>query len=311
MAERDFYNVNDHRSYPFIHDDTRSLLPAGLLPDRGLVDAGFTMGHLSGFEPGTDSVYLHSFVIAVGEVRFDFRSGAPGFSGRRFLFTIPAGTPAGATDYQDSVLITGGGDDPDYGQAFLTVGDLTEILALGDGTYTASGVLRVEPALIQTEHNAFVEDITVANKSRCCPESCTNPLSSSSSSSSSGAPEEDCDPDRNCIYASDLTGDILFREGNNITIQLDEENNAFLFDALVGFGEGESCEDVIIDGDGEANFHRGEFCLACDEVIKSINGHEVPEGRLTIISSPGVQVIPNAPSYEVGIILDTDKFCQE
>lgn len=310
MAERDFYNINDRISYPFIHGDPTGLLPSGSLPKTGFVGAGFTMGHLSRFESGADSVYLHSFVIAAGEVRFDFRSGAPGFSGRRFLFTIPVGTPFGATDYQDAVLISGGAGDPAYGHAFLTIGDLTDILNLGDGTWEIDGILRVEPALIQTEYNSFVEDVTVANKARCCPTPCTNPLSSSSSSSSSGVPDDPCDPDAIHVHTSGLVGNISFREGNNVTIQVDEANNALLFDALVGYGEGESCEDVIIDGDGPSNFRRGNFCLSCDEVIRSLNGREIPEGKVVIVGGPGVKVEPNIPSYEVGIILDNEKFCE-
>jgi hypothetical protein len=270
------------------------------------VDAGFTLGKDSGFVPETDSVYLYSVKILAGAVSLDFRSGAPGFAGRCFLFVLPVGTPLGATCYEDSTLIAGGSPDPDQGYGFVTVGDLSEILALGNGTFTVDGILRVEPALIQTEVDMFVYAVSLANKARCCPAPCENQSSSSSSSAALT-----CDPDAIYALASGLVGDTLFKEGNNLIIQLDEVNNALLFDARLGYGLGRSCEDVIVDDDGVPGFRRGEFCLACDEVIRSVNGRTIPEGKLTLVGWPGVIIAPDQNSFEVGITLDPEKLCEE
>ena len=304
MAERDFYNINDRISYPLVHDDPVVLLPSGILPRQGLVDAGFTMGKDSGFVPADDSVYLYSVKILAGEVTLDFRSGAPGFTGRHFLFVLPAGTPFGATCYEDSTLIAGSSPDPGQGYGFVTVGDLSEILALGNGTFVVDGILRVEPALIQAEVDLFVYNVSLANKARCCPAPCSN---QSSSSSSSIAPV--CDPDAIYPLVRGLAGDILFKEGYNVTIQLDKSLNVLLFDARVGYGEGETCEDAIIDGENESGFHWGEFCLSCNNAIRSVNGRAVPEGRLVLVGWPGVEIVPDQTAFEVGIKLDSEKIC--
>jgi hypothetical protein len=311
MAEREFYNLNDQISYPLVHGDPVDLSPSGVLPKQGIVDAGFTMGKDSGFVPETDSVYLYSVRSDSDEIQLDFRSGAPGFAGRRFLFIFPAGTPFGATCYADSTLISGGSPDPDKGYGFVTVGDLTEMRALGyllmfTYLFTVMGILRVEPALIQTEVDMFVHDISLANKARCCPAPCENQSSSSSSSMAMA-----CDPDAIYVLTNGLTGDVLFKEGNNIIIQLDEVNNALLFDAQLGYGLGKSCEDVIVDDDGVPGFRRGEFCLACDEVIRSVNGRTIPEGKLVLSGWPGVVITSDQNSFEVGITLDPEKLCEE
>jgi hypothetical protein len=103
---------------------------------------------------------------------------------------------------------------------------------------------------------------------------------------------------------------VLFKEGNNTTIQLDEENNALRFDARVGYGMGESCEDTIVDDDGMLGFRRGEYCLSCDEVIRSLNGHIIPEGRLLLVGWPGVEIAPDNLKHEVGITLNPEKLCE-
>lgn len=304
MAERELYNSNDQISFPFIHGDPLGLLPPATLPRQGIVDAGFVMGIDSEFDIETDSVYLHSFYVNLGSVFFDFRSNATGFSSHRFLFDFPAGSTAfGTTCYADATLITGGPEEPNLGRAFLTVGDLTDILSLGDTLWTLTGLLRIEPGLIQTEVGSFISSVAVGNKARCCPEACGVPSSSSSS-------EAACDPDRIFLQAQGLMGDILFREGNNIGIQLDEANNAILFDALLGLGEGETCEDVIIDGDGDGGFHRGESCLTCGEVIRSVNGRVIPGGKLVLSGWPGVQITPDSDNHLIYITLNPEKFCE-
>jgi hypothetical protein len=305
MAERDFYNINTRISYPLIHGDPVTLLPSGTFPREVLVDAGFVMGKDSGFLPETDSVYLYSVTVTYGDIILDFRSTASGFSDWHFSFLIPSGTPPGATAYEDATSISDTHPDHNYGTGFITVQDVSALLLLVPGTYTLEGVLRVEQGLIQTEVDSFVADVSLANKARCCPTPCGNQPSSSSSSAA-----QLCDPDGLYVLARELEGDVLFKEGYNVTIQVDEANNALLFDARLGYGAGESCEDVIIDDDGEDGFHRGEFCLSCDEVIRSVNGHTVPEGKLVLVGWPGVVIVPNQATFEVGITLDSEKFCE-
>lgn len=303
MAEREFYNTNDQISFPFIHGDPLGLAPAATLPRQGIVDAGFVMGIDSEFDVETDTVYLHSFYVSLGSVFFDFRSTASGFGSHRFLFNFPVGSTAfGTTCYADATLITGGPEEPSVGRAFLTVGDLTGVLTLGDTLWTLTGLLRVEPGLIQTEVGSFISSVSAGNKARCCPAACGVPSSSSS--------EIACDPDGIFLQAQGLTGDILFREGNNIGIQLDETTNAILFDALIGLGEGETCEDVIIDGDGEDGFRRGETCLTCGEAIRSVNGRVIPGGKLVLSGWPGVEITPDPDNNLVYVTLNPEKFCE-
>jgi hypothetical protein len=304
MAERDFYNLNVRISYPLVHGDPTAFLTSGLFPREALVDAGFILGRKSGFSPDVDSVYLYSVVVHLDGVTLNFRSGAPGFSGWQFSFFLPVGTPFGATCYEDAVNIAGAYPDSDYGTGFITVGDLSGLEALTPGTYVVDGILRVEPALLQTEVDALVSDVSLANKARCCPIPCSN---QSSSSSSSEAPV--CDPDAIYPLARGLAGDILFKEGYNVTIQLNETFNALLFDARVGYGDGETCEDTIIDGEGDSGFHKGDFCMPCDDVIRSVNGREIPEGKLVLVGWPGVEITLDQNAFEVGVKLDSEKFC--
>lgn len=308
MAERDFYNVNERIAYPFVTGDSRILLPSTQeMPNSCIVDAGFIMGQASEFEADTHIVYLHSVVVAAGSATFDFRSAAPGFAAYRFLFSAPAGSSSHSVAYVGATPIAGGAEDTDVGYGFVVFGSIADILALGNGTHTLVGTCGVEPGLVHSEYGTAVTTVNVANAARCCPEACSREAESSSSAESSTAA---CPVDGVFVYEAGMVGDILFKEGYNAVISLSASTNAIRFDAKVGYGAGEPCEDIRITGDGQDGFLEGEWCASCDEYIQSVNGQIVPDGKLVIVGGAGISVEPDSDNCRVVVRLNSEYYCE-
>lgn len=297
MPERDFYNVNDFTAYPLVEADSRAFLSSGELPRRGLVDAGFMLGLDSGFVPGIHAVTLYSFTHNPADVVFDFRADAPGLASYHWLFTFPIATPYGCTAYANAKHLISAVDDIHRGTAYLTLGDITELLTISLGVKLLATPPRVEPALLQSLVNTFARGFNLANNARACPPSC---CTSSSSSSSSGAPDD--------AFAAtlNLVGHVKFSEGNNIRISVRESDNSIEFGPARGAGLGEPCEDVVIDAHG---FQRGNECENCDELVRSINGRVSSTGRLRLTGGPGVVVEPDPILHKVCITFEEDFIC--
>lgn len=308
MAERDFYNVNERIAYPFVTGDSFLLLPTTQeLPKSAVVDAGFIMGQASGFEAGTHTLYLHSVEVLAASSTFDIRSAAPGFLTYRFLFSIPSTSSNQTVAYVGATPIAGGAEDTDVGYGFLVFGDVAAIMALGVGVHTVSGTCRIEPGLIHSEYDTAVTSVNVANAARCCPESCSREAESSSSSGPSTTP---CDVNSVFVYEASMVGDILFKEGYNAIVALDEATNAIKFDARVGYGEGEPCSDIRIEGDGTGGFLSGEWCAPCDEYIQSINGQTIPDGNLILVGGSGISIEPDVDNCRVIVRLNSEYYCE-
>lgn len=278
MAERDFYNVNDFIAYPLMYGDDFSFVSSGALPQKGLVDAGFMFGLDSQFDISQHTVTLFAVTIGgSGDIIFDFRSDAPGLAGFRWLFDFPAGATDGCVSYVDATPTPSGTPEPDRGWAFLTLGDPTDLLALGAGTYLLNAPPRIEPALLQSLVDTYVRTLNLADDKRACPAACCASSSSSSSSSSSGGQEA-------FIAAIGLMGDVKFKEGYNSRITVDTVLNSIDFDAEIGVGAGVTCDDMVIDEGGI----RVDNCQNCDGLIKSINGVQSPSGLLRLNGGSGV-----------------------
>jgi hypothetical protein len=301
MAERDFYNVNSRISYPLVVEDSRDLAPSGVLPNDCLVDAGFIMGASSEYEIGTHHVLFYGVTVTGANVIFDFRDTATGTY--RFLFTIPLATPFGAVCYAGASLIGGGAEDATTGYGYIVIGQLSTVIALGEDVYTASGSCRVEPGLIQSEYDTAITEVLVANAARCCPDDCTNEASSSSSSS----PDNPCDIDV-AYLNSTLTGPILFKEGYNMTIVLNETLNAVQFEAQLGYGEGQPCTDIRVTENGDVK--TTEWCAACDEYIQSINGQIIADGKLVISGGNGISIETDPDNFQVIVRLNSEYYCE-
>lgn len=299
MPELDFLDVGDYIAYPLCADDPRAFVGTGSLPRKGIADAGFLFGLDSGFETAVDHVRLHSVEVTATEVIFDFRSSASGLAAYRWLFEFPVTATLGQTCDSLPTPIVGGMPDAERGFGYLTVGDLSELVALGIGTYVLSGVLRVEPARLQSLVNTYARTAVPANDGRFCPPACCDSSSSSSSSSSGVAATA-------FQYGGALVGDVVFKEGYNSRITVKPADNMLEFDAQVGAGAGQACEDVIIDENG---FHVGEECLNCDAFVRSINGQVSADGRLRLSGLRGVLVVADPASHKLVVTVDPRSLC--
>lgn len=296
MAERDFYNINDFIAYPLVYGDDFSFVSSGQLPRQGLVDAGFMFGLKSGFLADQHDVNLFSVEVTVSDVKLDFRSNAPGLAGYRWLFVFPLGIGQGCVDYVDAATIAGDVPDRQRGYAYLNVGDISDIVALGVGLYLLNDPPRVEPALLQSLISSFVSDINLADDFRLCPVQCCNSSSSSSSSSSGGVSDA-------FLVATMLVGSVKFKEGYNAQISVDPVANAIVIGAGVGAGAGQPCHDLTIDEHGLLM----DACGTCDGFVRSINGITSKTGGLSLAGGPGVTVIIGA--HKLTIRMDVTQLC--
>jgi len=295
MAEREFFNTNEHISYPL---EARAH-PRLATPDimKGLVDAGFMLGPLAEFVTGTHNVYLYAIEVQPTYLRYDFRSDAPGLTGAyQWLFELPWDAEYGCTVALGATPIGGGSQDELYGYGFINVGAITQLQALGDGTHVLSPVWNVEPACLQNLTGSRVERVVIANDARRYPGLC-------SSSSSAGPNEAFVAPD-----GDNLQGTIQFREGYNARVMLLNSDNAVFLTAAVGAGSGNTCYDYIIDENGTRK-DPDELGMplfeACNQFILSLNGRSFKDsnGRIRLLGPAGATVEPDPENHRVTVRL--------
>lgn len=304
MAERGFLDHNDLISYPLVEGDPRGFSEGGSLPKRGLTDARFLLGVSSQFDPGAHLVRLHQFLYWGTEMRLYFRSDSPGLQDYQFRFDFPAYAAFGTVVRAVASLI-----DPPYtedgtfGEGVVVLGDLADLRALG-GWRTVSGILRIEPALIQSMYNLFAGSISLANQRRPCPPRCgETPVSPAAS---------------RCAYVRGLSGLLKFREGYNMKISLLEDSRTIQLNASLGSGAGQPCRDRIIDVHGSSSSSGGpdcsfeeSRCIECDGMIVSVNGMQSRDGQFMILGGQGVKVIDDPDNHKITVkFLEADRICQ-
>jgi hypothetical protein len=308
MPETDWLNINDFREYPLEQGADLSLTSGGLLPQRGLVDAGFVMGVESEFDI-TDplhDVYLDRVVRGVTSLTFVFKSDAPGFAGYEFQFPVALDEEIGATFHVDAVLVATGEPDFCKGTAFLVVGALDDMAELTVDTHTLIAAPKAEPALTQSLVGALAKTINAANALRPCPPNCCDPTpSSSSSSSSSQAPVPD---DLAVPDVEAAVGDVQLKPGYNATVKVIETFNAIEIGAGVGSGAGEPCDDIRVTENG---LLVDENCQGCRGFIYSINGQGRDQTHLLLAAGPGIDILPD-PEDSSGLVVsvDPEKLCE-
>lgn len=181
MAKVGFYNDNQYRDYPFIHQSRTGAFYE--LAQDAIVDVGFTLGPSVIYDPQKDSILLRSVAGAGGVLRYSFelfrsditnRAGDKPLdhtatAGIKLTFEVPAGTLP-FTTIHDSVEIEIGDNvidnltfeyNPDQPIActfndtfaavetfthtvatgFLTIGDPTKII---DDVYRRGGFIDLE-----------------------------------------------------------------------------------------------------------------------------------------------------------------------
>ena len=322
MAERGFLNVADFISYPLVmYADRKVLAPPEDFPrqPKGIVDAGFIMGLDSSFRAAENNVSLYALVMTATDISFDFRSDAPGMSGFRWLFTFSLTDPFGCTQYQNVTQIGSGFVFTELGEAYVTVGDLEKLIAgIAIGVHivvddSEGNPLYVEPARVQSLVDTYVRGLNVSNGRRSCPAPCCEPTPSSSSSSSAGGPEEV----QNSAFVMQygMQGAIDFMEGWNSVIQLDTVNNAIIFGASLGAGDGEQClndewinylcDEAGLRVDTGRSVTGG--CDDCGAFIRSINGQGFDNGKLDLHGGIGVYV--DKVNGELEVTVDLSATC--
>ena len=116
MAKVGFYNDNQYRDYPFIHQSRTGAFYE--LAQDAIVDVGFTLGPSVIYDPQKDSILLRSVEGAGGVLRYSFelfrsdianRAGDKPLdhtaaAGIKLTFEVPAGTLP-FTTIHDSVEI--------------------------------------------------------------------------------------------------------------------------------------------------------------------------------------------------------------
>lgn len=347
MPESDWLNQNAHRFYPFVPSADFSTDAGTFDGQAAFADAGFTLGIASAFEHARDHVYLWRYYKAGDIIRFVFRLdyGATTYDPMRcyeWVFEFPLDAPLGATTYAIPTRITDydliGEENPEMGLGFVTVGDLTEALAsAADGNVFMFGDPVIEPALLQSNVNTFVNKIRLANEDRPCPPECPCPSSSSgssqsssSSSSSSEAPsssssssssseslvcEDPLEPEPAELNApirielpnGTLIGAVKLKPGFNCIIDFDTIQNIVTLQSGLERGEGMQCEDLRTAEDGSLTF---ESCRACGGLIYAVNGHGVGVEHLQLIGSPGVLILPDADNNRIVVRFEEEGVCK-
>jgi hypothetical protein len=266
----EFYEWNTGRDYPLVQGDA-------FVPASSLVACGFVVGPGSGYVDGEHRVYLVKVLRDGSRLEFHFTSDAPGLAGETIVFERDVADDQYVVEYADAAPSQSLSDSLDCSRqdaftGYLVTGPLTDLLeALDDNDDELTGESTVEPALIQNLSQAFVRSINVANGDR-----------------TRFAPSEDC-PDvewpveQQPLYVrrTCLQGALRFREGYNNTIRQNLSDNSLTFDATVGGGQGEPCEQIpVFDGEtppaGSQLLDGGPSCLDVFRTINGVGGRIVP-----------------------------------
>ena len=278
MARTTFYNDNKFRRYPFVSSPAIETSPDAVyqIPDRLLVGAGFKVYAYSGYAAGQHVVWLSRVGYDSSHVTLEFTSDAPGLAGNPLTFTVAR--DAGETTIAFADTLGTGVDPVDGGctsqmlwMGFVVVGD-TQPLVDWMTSNPQTLILpqhRIEPGLIQNLDGAYVRSVNLANRRRV------------QTTDVPGAERPIL------VNAQCIQGPIRFLEGKNCQIDYDLADNALLFSAVVGGGDGEPCHEIPVV-DGEASPDGGSLLSGgprCDETIKTING--VPGPRVTLRGAPG------------------------
>ncbi len=262
MAVISWYDANAVRAFPFIEGTT-------FTPTDAIVDCGFLVSPFAGFIPGEHEIYLFSVYRLGSTLTYTFRSDAPGLAGVDLTFTGALTDEAYAFSYGEETLESNGitleCGETELWSGYLTLGSAAQLAEMMPSSpFLMTGQATVEPALIRVLTGRAVTSVNIANVERTryeppagCKDVCW--------------PFEPADA---YVSAVCVTGPIRFREGYNISISTDTFENAILFGAGPGNGDGEPCEQIPLFPEEAAPGIRSTLDggLKCSEVVRSING---------------------------------------
>lgn len=302
MAIPGFFDENSDRDYPFVYgqDMTGQTENSGSfeLPKGLIVDFSCDFGPKVPFS-ASDRVYLTKISRLGGLFDLEFASTA--LPNHKLVFQFEQGDAEFTT--RDAVATTDSPDptcDDDYAwYGYLTIGRILPMLDLlgspDSWTPNAASGIEIEPALLRSKKNQYVDAITVGNFDRTRfvpPPECS--LSASST-----------DPTAIFISAACLRGEITFKEGYNCSIRVSPTDNSMTISAIVGAGEGEPCDEIpLYEGEqppaGSPFLSGGE---PCKDLITAING--LSEEQIFLVTTPGLDVVQTG-DHELTIRLTGD-----
>ena len=316
MGKIGFYNDSANRSYPFVKGTVDQKPPAAPptiadLPDGILVDAEFLMGLRSGFDHELHEAFLHE-VSRIGSTFFlEFRSDAPGLFGESLIFTRDVGDPDHQIEFVDNFSVpatsesfsasgSGGVCDPEpLWSGFIVTGKVSELEALlpVPGTVMRAGSDGlIEPALIQSLVDSYVDTLNIANNDR------------TRVTASQGCSDVTWPHPIDIIFVRDtcIRGVVKLKPGFNVTIQQNEFDNSLEVATVAGAGEGAVCDQVPLF-EGESPPDGGESLLLeggllCNETVRSING--VGGKFLDFMAGLGATIIPDPNNNKIIVDLD-------
>lgn len=258
MAQTEFYNLNEHRKYPFVFP-SNGVFNFGppvsiVLPDHCILDCGFILGSSANFHSDSDWVQLKSLTRIADNIIFKFSvSSTP----QEFSFVRDKNVAWGATDFVET------GDSI----GFLVTGNLLDLWsALPSGleliAWPPDPQPIVEPALVVSQRGHVVKTLNVGNLKKLSGARCCDP-----------APV--FNNDEVDMVAEGLTGQVVFKSGYNMIIYANLAGPTVTFSAVVGQGMGEPCNlpgaiglpkcaDMIFTINGVAPTENGVFRLSAN-----------------------------------------------
>ena len=322
MPRPNWYNDNVNRAFPFESKTVGvGVPPSGAvtmhqLPDDFIADCGFTIGPSADFnnlEDNPDSVYLHKISRVGDNVYFEFITTEASMAAFPLIFIRHVDDDEYALEYLDSDApetrndsvsdSTGSLCREPFWSGYLVTGDMSSVAArLSDGESITrlAGNSIVEPALVENLSNSIVNSFELANSDRT---RVTSPT--------------DCPPvewdfptglgidGKPVVYESArcIQGDVKLKAGYNTRIAVNQGANSIVLSPAVGAGEGNPCDEIsLFPGetppvDAENDLFEGG--LLCNEVIRSINGVQGPNVRIT--GGQGVSVTPDLENNCINI----------
>jgi hypothetical protein len=178
---------------------------------------------------------------------------------------------------------------------FIVFGEFVELLTvLADGETALFGTtdVVVEPALVRTLKDAYVQSITVANYGRTV--TALDPECGGSSSADDFRPI--------VVNATCLQGDISLIEGYNCGIRQDDAANVLIISGNVGGGAGIACEEVPLTDDETTPDDSGYLSGGprCDQILQTLNG--VGGQIVRIVGKTGITVSSD-PDDQHGVLI--------
>jgi hypothetical protein len=298
VARAGFFDDNRNRAYPFLTGTCNKPISGPItlmnLMNDVIVDCGFTFGPTIHYDASSHIVYLSKLRRVSNSLYFEFATTCPDLSGVMLTFTrninddeyqtefTDSGTEGLSLSYSTSGSLAATCYQPGW-FGYMVSGPLAAIATILPSSGTVTGTVAdciVEPALIRSMYKAAVTSINLANDDRTrysSPDGCA-------------AVSWPYPVDIIFVNSRCLLGNVLLQSGYNTNLKQNDRDNAIVFNANVGAGDGQPCGEIPLfsgeTGSPDSGLLSGG--TACGETIQTING--VSRSNFTIQAGTGVQI---------------------